>query len=199
MYNWRKMSKEQQDEVLQQRQIMRRPWHSPPHKEGKTKQYILTSSCYEHKTIIGLSATRMAFFENELIKLVESESSSIYGWVILPNHYHILLKCDDIFKLLKQFHQLHGKTSFQWNKAENKQGRKVWCNTLERAIKNERHFYTTLNYIHHNPVKHRYVKKWTDWVYSSAAFYLKQKGKEQVLREWNEYNIDKMGNCWDEF
>jgi len=77
MYNWRNMTKEQQDSILKQRQFMHKPWHSPPHKTGETLRYILTAACYEHKNIIGLSSDRMAFFENELLNLVESEAMTV--------------------------------------------------------------------------------------------------------------------------
>jgi putative transposase len=70
---------------------------------------------------------------------------------------------------------------------------------METAIKSERHFWATVNYIHHNPVKHGHVDKWTDWPYSSAEAYLKSVGKEQALKNWKEYDISEMGKDWDEF
>jgi len=56
-----------------------------------------------------------------------------------------------------------------------------------------------LNYIHHNPVKHGYVKKWIEWPYSSASIYLDQKGRKQVLQDWKEYDISAMGQNWDNY
>ncbi len=63
MYNWRKMTKEQQEEVLKSRQVNKIGWHSPPN--GYTKSwYHISAACFEHKDIIGISATRMVDFEN---------------------------------------------------------------------------------------------------------------------------------------
>jgi putative transposase len=43
-------------------------------------------------------------------------------------------------------------------------------------MKSERHFWVTLNYVHHNPVHHGYVKRWLDWPWSSARQYLAETG-----------------------
>jgi putative transposase len=93
--------------------------------------------------------------------------------------------------------KIHQKTGFEWNQEDHTKGRKVWFNALEHGIKSERHFWATVNYIHHNPVKHSYVEKWQDWPFSSAENYLETVGKEQALKTWQEFNIEDMGNDWD--
>lgn len=124
----------------------------------------------------------------------------MYNWrKMTQEQRNDVLKTDDILTLLKNIHQLHGRTSFYWNGEEKERGRRVWNNAIEKAIKNDRHFKATLNYILHNPVKHGYVKKWTDWPYSSATDYLEQRGREQILKDWDEYDISEMGKNWDNF
>jgi len=199
MYNWRKITEEQRTELLELRKSQKRPWHSPPHLKGETSRFIISSACYEHENIIGYSLSRMSSFSDELLSFFSENANEVYGWAVLPNHYHVLLKTKDVLALIKRIGQFHGRSSFYWNGEENKRGRRVWCNTLERAIKSERHFYAGLNYIHHNPVKHGYVHKWTDWPFSSAEEYLRQIGREQALKNWKEYDIGYMGNNWDEF
>ncbi|MEM4248373.1 MAG: hypothetical protein QXH80_03820, partial [Candidatus Nanoarchaeia archaeon] len=199
MYNWRKITEEQRTELLELRKAQKRPWHSPPHIKGDKTRFIISSACYEHREIIGHSSSRMSSFENELLSFFKEKADEVYAWVILPNHYHILLKTMDILGLIKSMGQFHGRISFHWNNEEACRGRRVWCNTLERAIKSDRHFYAALNYIHHNPVKHGYVRKWTEWPFSSAEEYLRQIGREQALKNWKEYDIQDMGENWDGF
>ena len=138
-------------------------------------------------------------FEDDLLHFLRVNSIELYAWAILPNHYHALLKTTNVLFLLKKVKQLHGRTSFYWNGEENSRGRRVWFNAVETAIKSERHFWASVNYIHHNPVKHRHVSKWTEWPYSSAENYLKAVGKEQALKNWREYDISEMGKNWDDF
>jgi putative transposase len=64
-------------------------------------------------------------------------------------------------------------------------------------MRNEAHFYTTLNYIHHNPVKHGYANKWHKGPYSSFHWYLASKGRQWLLELWNEYPLLNYGENWD--
>jgi putative transposase len=60
MYNYRKLTAEQQHEVVEYRKQQRRPYHSPPHWdfEGE-RQFIISGTCYEHAPIIGQSHIRL--------------------------------------------------------------------------------------------------------------------------------------------
>jgi len=196
MYFWRKMSKEQQEYILKLRQLEHRPWHCPPHLQNNKVRFHITASCYEHKKIIGKTNNRIKEFELNLLKLLDNISEEIYAWVILPNHYHILLKSYDIRTVIKSLGKLHGRKSFDWNGEDKKRGRKVWHNMLEHGIKSDRHFWATMNYIHNNPIKHGYVKKWEDWKFSSAKKFLNEIGIDKAKIIWKEYNINKMGD-WD--
>jgi REP-associated tyrosine transposase len=197
MYNWREMNDVQQLDILKNRKLQKQPWHSPPHRKGDKTRYHITAACYEHKHIIGASSNRMLEFEETLINLADQYSEKMHCWVLLPNHYHILLKTDKIFELLKEFGCLHGRTSYNWNGEENSRGRKVWCNALEHAIKSERHFWATVNYIHNNPVRHGYIKHWQEWIFSNANDYLESIGKDKASNIWEKYDISKMGKDWD--
>jgi putative transposase len=66
------------------------PWHGPPHYEGDGQVYLISAACYEHKSVIGLSAARMAEFESDLLEVAQSACQQVFAWVVLPNHYHFL-------------------------------------------------------------------------------------------------------------
>ena len=65
-------------------------------------------------------------------------------------------------------------------------------------MRSEGHFWATVNYIHHNPVKHGYVARWDEWPFSSATGYLKNLGREEAARIWNDFPILDYGKGWDE-
>jgi putative transposase len=138
-------------------------------------------------------------YDSRVLNLLNENSDKLHAWCVLPNHYHALLTTRNVLALLKKLSQFHGRTSFLWNGEENKRGRRIWCNTLEKTIKSDRHFWASMNYIHHNPVKHGYVDKWTDWPYSSAKDYLEAVGRRKALENWTEYDISEMGKDWDEY
>lgn len=188
----------ERDAVLNWRTHNCRPWHSPPHSEYEDDRiYLLSAACYEHKPIIGNSKNRMCQFQNALDEFCKNHVETCYAWCILPNHYHLLIATEKIRELLKIAGQLHGRTSRQWNLEDNCMGRKVWFNCAERCIRSKRHFWVSVNYVHHNPVKHGYCKQWTDWPHSSAATYLKQVGREKAIETWNAYPVLQYGEKWD--
>ncbi|MBI1899606.1 MAG: transposase, partial [Planctomycetia bacterium] len=134
------------------------PWHSPPHYVSETELYLITAACFEHRPVIGESPQRMAEFEGSLRETCRAHSIETFAWIVLPNHYHILIQTTMVKQLLTAIGQLHGRTSFYWNSEDNKRGRQVWYRAAETAMKSERHFWATVNYVLHNAVRHGYVE-----------------------------------------
>src|SRR6266516_5231105 len=189
-YTWRQLTPTQREEVLAWRKDNARPWHSPPHRPNYGHLHFLVSAtCYEHAHHIGLSPQRMDGFSATLLELLQQHAARTVAWCVLPNHYHALVEAPNILKLLHELGRLHGRTSHAWNGEENSRGRKVFFRAVERAMRSDRHFWATLNYVHHNPVRHGYVKRWTDWPWSSATEYVAQTGAEEAKRVWHEYPL----------
>src|SRR5437588_488143 len=74
----------------------------------------------------------------------------------------------------------------------------VWCGAAERYMRNDAHFWATMNYVHNNPVHHGYVERWQDWPFSSAQEYLAEMGREFAEKTWREYPILDYGEGWDD-
>lgn len=197
MYLWRKLTEQQRSELLEFRRFNGRPWHSPPHRVCQNGRYLLTAACYEHRHFIGETPKRLADFSSRLLKTLETDSEEIYAWCVLPNHYHALILTRKLPMLLREIGRLHGRTAFDWNGEDNERGRKVWFNCAETGMKSDRHFWGSLNYVHHNPVHHGYVQQWQDWPFSSAAEFLEQSGRERAAQLWKAYPIRDYGKNWD--
>lgn len=198
MYGWRKMTVAEREAALERRKTQHRPWHSPPHREGEfTDFYLITAACFEHRPIIGKSPDRMAELEQRLLTAAGPRSDGVFAWCILPNHYHVLLKTEAIKGLLKELGLMHGRSSHDWNGEDATRGRQVWFGVTERAMKSERHVWTTLNYVHHNPVHHGCVEHWQDWPYSSANSYIENVGREKAVETWKQYPLLDYGKKWD--
>jgi putative transposase len=188
------MTPEEREAVLAERQLYQRPWHGPPHYDGEGI-FLITAACYEHRPTIGVHPARLAGFESDLLE--SAAVSQIYAWVVLPNHYHILIHSANIHASVQSLGQLHGRTSYRWNSEDHSRGRKVWHRAAETLMKSEGHFWATLNYVLHNPVRHGYVTHWQDWPFSSASEYLADTPREEAERRWREYPILDYGAEWD--
>ena len=198
MYDWRKMDVGEREKILVIRKGRKLPWHSPPHVEFAGEvSFIITAACFEHASIIGKMPERMVECEKDLLGICESLNAKIYAWCILPNHYHLLVRTEEIEKLRKEIGEFHGRSSRFWNREDERQGRKTWFNFFDRDMKSARHFWATLNYVNNNAVKHGYVDKWQDWTFSSARRYLEEFGEEKAAFIWRKYPVLDYGKDWD--
>ena len=198
MYYWRQLTDSQRADLLRQRKGRKLPWHSPPHLEFEGPvTCIITAACYEHRHAIGKSPERTLDLENQLIDACAKSDATVYGWCILPNHYHLLAQSENMKRLRQELGRVHGRTARKWNLEDDSIGRKVWFNFFDRNMRSERHFWASLNYVHNNAVHHGYVERWQDWPYSSASRFLKEVGREQAARIWNEYPVLDYGKDWD--
>jgi len=197
MYDYRNWSPKKRRAALVERAAHQFPLHSPPHISDPDKFRLITGACFEHTHILD-SPTRIAWFEQQLVEHITGQNLSLAAWVVLPNHYHLLVKIPEIKYFSKAQGQLHGRTSRELNREDGLQGkRQVWCRCSDRVIRSKRHYFTTLNYIHNNPVKHGYVDKWGDWAYSSFHWYLENKGRDWLIELWREYPVLNYGDKWD--
>jgi putative transposase len=198
MYNWRKLTTVQRQEALALRRGRKLPWHSPPHLDiDGVHQYLISSACFEHALIIGATPERMTQCEADVLDICEKLSLAIHAWCVLPNHYHAFITTEQIKELRHQLGLFHGRSSFVWNGEDHQRGHQVWYNCFERPIKSERHFWATLNYVHHNPVHHGYVQRWQDWPWSSARIFLDSVGKTKAEAIWKKYPVLDYGKKWD--
>jgi len=197
MYDYRNWSPKKRRAALVERAAHQFPLHSPPHISDPDKFRLITGACFEHTHILD-SPTRIAWFEQQLVEHIAGQNLSLAAWVVLPNHYHLLVKIPEIKYFSKAQGQLHGRTSRELNREDGLQGkRQVWCRCSDRVIRSKRHYFTTLNYIHNNPVKHGYVDRWGDWPYSSFHSYLENKGRQWLEEIWHDHPLLNYGDKWD--
>ncbi len=151
------------------------PNHRPPHLLIDNTWYFITAHVVSKWDILQHPGHKETWIKT-LQDLSELHNLRIMAWVVLNNHYHLLILFNNA-KILPGFiNQLHGRTSYQFNKIEICRGRKVWYSYWDSLIRGEKDFWTRFNYIHYNPVKHQLVQKPEDWQYSSYKIYLKKKG-----------------------
>ena len=197
MYEYRKMTFEDRQSVLAERKARGFPRHAPPHFDEGVNTYMLTGACYEHQEIL-TTESRLEEFAEVLVRGLEIDvKSKLYAWVVLSNHYHLLAELD-LTVLRSWIGRLHNGKATQWNREDDTPGRKVWYRFSDRKIRNDGHFYASLNYIHFNPVRHKYVDKAVDWPWSSVHEYLESVGRDTLVEWWRKYPVKNYGQGWDD-
>jgi putative transposase len=197
MYSYRRLSDQERQALVQERRARGYPPHQPPHPVRGQSLYLLTATCYEHQHYICTPERRQGLldllFERFILEAIE-----LCAWVILTNHYHVLVKVPDFGLLGDVFRRVHGRSSHDWNKEDDAPGRRVWYRYSDRAMRSDGHVYTTLNYIHYNPVKHDRVESPYDWPWSSVHWYLEHEGREWLRDLWQRYPLHSYGREWDD-
>jgi putative transposase len=196
MYRYRKLNPQERKELLEYRKQRGYPLHSPPHPVLNQPYYLITAACYEHKHRLNTSERRQQLF-NAVSECLMGHQVEIHAWVVLPNHYHLLTTTIDFKWFSREIRLIHGRFARQWNQDDQQQG-KLWCSYSDRAIRNEKHYYTALNYIHYNPVKHKHVESPYDWLDSSVHDYLENKGRDWLRQSWQDYSIKNYDDTWDQ-
>ena len=187
-------------ETLAKRKESGLPWHGPPFRDSGESTYLITAACFEHRSVIGHSKERIEGFVSALLECLHNASPfrTLHSWVVLPNHYHLLCDITDVAAAKKTLGVLHGRTAFEWNREDNSTGRKVWFRALETKIKNERHYWSTVNYIHRNPLKHQCVSDLNEWPWSSFSDWMEGIGRDSLAALWRDFPTDRYGEKWDE-
>jgi putative transposase len=196
MYQYRSLTSEEKKALVKERLSKGFPHHSPPHPILNEPFYLLTAACYEHKPRLNYPQRRQIIL-NQLLELFKTKNIDTIAWVILPNHYHFLTTTVDFKWLSQNLRLIHGRLARQWNLEDGLSG-KVWCSYSDRAIRSENHYYTALNYIHYNPVKHGYVQSPYDWSESSVHGYLEDNGRDWLRSCWVKYPLKDYGGEWDD-
>jgi putative transposase len=196
-YEYRRLTPIEREEIVRQRRERGYPLHSPPHPFRGAARYLITAANYEHVPIMA-TTDRRTEFEVALLESMMSIEADIFGWVILANHYHILVAAQSLDGIAGALRLLHGSTSRAWNAQDEQTGnRRVWYRYSDQVIRDEDHFYRVLNYIHINPVKHRYTDDPYDWPWSSVHDYFETQGREWLRQQWTAHPPGDFGKGWD--
>ena len=110
------------------------------------------------------------------IKLLSSYSDKfevlIYHWVIMPNHYHILLEIENPEKLSKMMAGV-ARSYVYYYQRNYRRGGHIWQGRFKsQPVEKEKYLLRCGRYIERNPVEAKMVKLAQGYEYSSAKFYV---------------------------
>ncbi len=164
------------------------------HESGQT--HFLTFSCYQRRPLLNPIESRWVF-ESALERVRLRFSLRVYGYVVMPEHVHLLISepegapfkpsvglsggettrtLADAIKSLKQgiSRRLIGEAEHFWQKRY-----------YDFNVRNHPQFMEKLRYIHRNPVKRGLCERPEDWEWSSFLHYATGlEGRVEIESEW---------------
>ena len=149
------------------------------HNTGES--HFVTFSCYRRQAKFTSDVSRRVF-ETALERVRRSFHLRVYGYVIMPEHVHLLVSEPEretlavALKSLKQgvARRLIGGGEHFWQKRY-----------YDFNVRNSRQFIEKLRYIHRNPVKRGLCERPEDWPWSSFRHYATGcDGRVEIESEW---------------
>ncbi len=184
--------------------------HSPSHFFASNQMYMITTATYKKRKYLKDDKIKEYLFDLIFNKFSRF-NWEIDAWVILDNHYHLLLQASKnahslpiIIREIHKFSALFIRKFLNCNNdvvskgqnhrfctPKNKQHNrdstsKIWWNYWDTCITYERSYFARLNYIHFNPVKHGYVDSPDKWKFSSYCKFCDEVGEEykEILKKY---------------
>jgi putative transposase len=169
----------------------------PSHLKQNDSFYFITG-----RTIEGQWFLRSDSYKQILLQKIQEKTVKfgykLIAYVILNNHYHLVLQILDAGNISKFMAELNGASSREINIADHVLNRKIWWNFYDHIIRDEADFFKHLNYIHQNPIKHGQADD-LDYPFSSYNAWVKKKGVAYLEHAFEKYPIIDFKSFNDEF
>ncbi len=121
--------------------------HTPAHLFESNSIYMVTGGTYKKRDLLRGEKPKLRWYTS-LVKACQQYNWQILAWVILDNHYHIMLEAPEeagtLVNLIRDLHRIKGL----WIKRKisiAKEVKKVWYNYWDTCITYERSFLARLN------------------------------------------------------
>ncbi|MGA8308948.1 MAG: transposase, partial [Terriglobales bacterium] len=157
------------------------PWGLKRFHESR-QLHFLTFSCYHRLPNFGSLASRTVF-ESALERIRQKFGLCVYGYVVMPDHVHLLVNEPERGILAQAMQSLkQGVARRMALRATDP----FWqARYYDFNLWSERKFTEKLRYIHRNPVKRGLVKQPEDWAWSSFRHYLNgEVGPVEIESQW---------------
>ena len=152
------------------------------------QSHFVTFTCYRRRP--GLTSPEACGLLVEVLEGMRRRfGMCVYGYVVMPEHVHLLvsepqhrLLADAIHALKLSFAKRLGAGVF-WQKRY-----------YDRNVRKEQEFREKLSYLHRNPVKRGLVREPGEWKWSSFRHYApREKGVVEIESEWTAREPEATG------
>ena len=161
------------------------------HFQQSGQLHFLTFSCYRRRPNFATPHSR-GCFESSLERVRQSYGLCVYGYVVMPEHVHLLVNEPErgcLAQMLQSLKQSVART-LDLRAAES-----FWqARYYDFNVWSERKFVEKLRYIHRNPVERGLVERPKDWLWSSFRHYFTgADGVVEIESQWTARRREKLG------
>jgi len=171
---------------------------NPSHLFKPHSKYMVTAGTYLNRGYLQDPAAKEKLLQS-IFKGCQKHNWKTEEWVILDNHYHLILEApEDAASLPKLINEVHKFTALWIKKHLNIQANNhIFFNFWDSCLTHERFYYSRINYVYLNPVKHKYVLNAKDYLFGSYYYRFKE-GKDELEKLRLKFPCDRV-NVKDDF
>jgi len=166
------------------------PWGLKRFQEARDLHFV-TFSCHHREPLLGTAPARDVF-ERTLEKVRRWYDFYVCGYVVMPEHVHLLISEPERGQLFLTLQMLKQNVARELRLPEGNpfwQQRYYDFNVWSEAKRIEK-----LRYIHRNPVRRGLVEKPEDWKWSSFLHYATgAEGVVEIESQWTARKRERMG------
>jgi putative transposase len=139
-----------------------------PHRTGPGRTYFISSATWERRELFRVPDVAQILVQR-ILACRDKHAYQLHEFVVMPNHFHLLLtpgettSLEKVVQLIKggSSHEIHQKTG---NKME------IWqVGFHDWTIRDGEDYRTKVRYIQMNPVQARLVEPPEDWPFGSGC------------------------------
>ncbi|MGH9532192.1 MAG: REP-associated tyrosine transposase [Terriglobales bacterium] len=160
------------------------PYGLKRYQQSKQSHFV-TFSCYRRLPHLQEARLRDLFVEC-LERTRRSYRFRVYGYVVMPEHIHLLVSEPNVEELAKAIQAL--KISVARRAMRHRPGgdAPLWQKRYyDHNVRTQQSFVEKLRYLHRNPVKRGLVERPEDWKWSSFRHYaLAETGSVEIESQW---------------
>jgi putative transposase len=166
------------------------PWGLKRFQETRNLHFI-TFSCYHRAPLLATPQARR-IFEQTLERVRQWYGLYVTGYVVMPEHVHLLISEPERGKLSLAIQMLKQNVAQELGKPG---GGSFWqARYYDFNVWSERKQIEKLRYLHRNPVKRGLVDSPEDWAWSSFRHYLSGlEGVVEIESQWTAHKREQMG------
>ena len=161
---------------------------TPRHFYVDNSPYFITASTSQHKKLL---TTEIKDLLQQLLHEVFTEYDwRLDHWVILDNHYHLLVnscKGQDLPRIISKIHNQSAQRINHLFPSQQSARKKVWSNYWDYCPRDEQDYNLRLCYLLSNPVKHGYVEMLSEWSWSSFHSLYEDQGDSELRKFFHEH------------
>jgi REP element-mobilizing transposase RayT len=119
------------------------------------------------------------YFISKMEEFKETMNFDVYGYVIMDNHYHIVLRRHEK-KLSSIMQKLNNDYSKYYNNFYNRTGHVFQGRYKGILVRDEKYLLSLLRYVHQNPVRANICKNVFNYYWSSDPYYRRNLHRQLV-------------------